>query len=348
MDAEITSMERIMAAMEQREADRVPLCLALTYQGAAELDMALKNYFGKVENIVKGQLIMKEKYKNDCLNPFYYAAIESEAFGGEMVFLEDGPINSGEPPIKNDNDIIKLVPPSIDQSAGMQMCLKSIELLRKEAGPDVLIPGAVISPFSLPILQMGFDKYIELIYEKPQLFKKLMKVNEEFCVNWANAQLKAGASAISYNESMAAPAIIPTNIYEQLGFEVTKSTIQRIHGDIAIVFSSETCLPLLDYIIKAGAKMVNVGYKEDIGEFKKRVNNRLTVAGNLNGVEMCRWSEREAEEKVKDIISKAGRGGGLIISDSAGDIPYYVKEDTLLAISETINKWGKYPLEWIE
>jgi len=44
---------------------------------------------------------------------------------------------------------------------------------------------------------------------------------------------------------------------------------------------------------------------------------------------------------------KAGKGGGLIISDNHGEIPLQVKEDTLLTISEAINKWGKYPLTYV-
>ncbi len=52
----------------------------------------------------------------------------------------------------------------------------------------------------------------------------------------------------------------------------------------------------------------------------------------------------EAEQAVKDLAQKAGSGGGLILSDNHGEIPLQVKEDTLLAISEAVNRWGRYPL----
>jgi uroporphyrinogen decarboxylase len=50
--------------------------------------------------------------------------------------------------------------------------------------------------FSLPVIPMGFDRYIELIYEQPERLARLMQANEEFCVEWSTDQLAAGATAI--------------------------------------------------------------------------------------------------------------------------------------------------------
>ncbi|HSO82907.1 MAG TPA: methylcobamide--CoM methyltransferase MtbA, partial [Thiocapsa sp.] len=41
----------------------------------------------------------------------------------------------------------------------------------------------------------------------------------------------------------------------------------------------------------------------------------------------------------------SGHGGGFILSDNHGEIPYQVPEDTLLAISEAVHRWGTYPLD---
>ena len=90
----MTSLERTMAAVNHQEPDRVPLFLFLSLYGAKELQIPVKDYFSKAENIVKAQLRMRNKYKNDCIYTFSYAPIEVEAFGGEVIFVEDGPPNS--------------------------------------------------------------------------------------------------------------------------------------------------------------------------------------------------------------------------------------------------------------
>jgi uroporphyrinogen decarboxylase len=70
----------------------------------------------------------------------------------------------------------------------------------------------------------------------------------------------------------------------------------------------------------------------------------MSLLGNLNGVEMRRWTPEQAEAQVKAAIAAAGHGGGFILSDNHGEIPYQVPEDTLLAISEAVHRWGTYPL----
>ena len=67
--------------------------------------------------------------------------------------------------------------------------------MRARAGNDCPIIGVAISPFSLPVMQMGFDRYLELMHEEPARFERLMQLNEHFCVDWANAQVAAGANA---------------------------------------------------------------------------------------------------------------------------------------------------------
>ncbi|MGR8935731.1 MAG: methylcobamide--CoM methyltransferase MtbA, partial [Gammaproteobacteria bacterium] len=45
-------------------------------------------------------------------------------------------------------------------------------------------------------------------------------------------------------------------------------------------------------------------------------------------------------------IAKAGRGGGFILADNHGEIPWQVPEAILLAIGDAVERWGRYPLDW--
>jgi uroporphyrinogen decarboxylase len=68
--------------------------------------------------------------------------------------------------------------------------------------------------------------------------------------------------------------------------------------------------------------------------------------GNLNGIEMRRWTEQQAEEEVKKAIARGAPGGGFILADNHGEIPFQVPDEVLLAISEAVHTWGAYPLKW--
>ncbi len=92
-------------------------------------------------------------------------------------------------------------------------------------------------------MQMGFDHYLDLIFEQPARFQRLMQVNEMFTVAWANAQLAAGATAICYFDPVASTTIIPRDVYRKTGQQVAMRTLSRIKGPVATHLASGRTLP---------------------------------------------------------------------------------------------------------
>ena len=340
-------MERVLTALSHKEPDRVPLFLLLSMYGAKELGMTVRDYFMESRNVIEAQLRMTKKYDNDCYYGFSYAAAEVEAWGGELLFSDDGPPNAGEPIINRNSRIDLLTPPKIKECKNLVKVLNSIEGLKQKVGDSKPIIGVVMAPFSLPVMQLGFEYYLEVMLEKPEQFDHLMRINEAFCVDWANAQLEAGATAICYFDPVSSPSIIPKELYHKLTFPVSKRTLAQIKGPTATHMASGHCMPIIDGLAQTGTHIVCVSSRESIKEIKEACKDQLTVLGNLNGIEMCNWSSGDAEIAVKDIIRQAGKGGGLILSDNHGEIPLQVNGDVLLAISEATKKWGKYPLNWL-
>lgn len=341
-----TSMERVLAALSNKESDRVPFFLMLTMHGAKELGMTVKDYFMSAQAVAEGQVRMQEKYGHDCYYNFTYAAIEVEAWGGEVVFRADGPPNSGRPVIQRMDDIRSIQPPAIREAACLQRMLEATRLMAAESRGRIPVIGIIISPFSLPVMQMGFDNYLDLIYEDEALFWTLMGKNIEFGVELANAQLEAGAAAIGYFDPVSSPTIIPRELYLKTGHVVAKRTLSRIKGPVASHHASGRVLPIMSDIIDSGAKIVGVSAMEDLSLLKKAAQGRATLLGNLNGIEMRRWTRQDAEAAVKDTIRKAGRGGGFILSDNHGEVPFQVPEEVLLYIADAVRMWGRYPIEW--
>ncbi len=340
----MTSLERVLTTLSFKEPDRVPFFLLLTMHGAKELGISIKEYFSKYENVVEGQLRLRAKYKHDCYYPFFYAGIETEAWGGEIIYTDDGPPNAGEPIINKFEEIKHFSAPDIKSNQPLLKVLNTIEQLKSRIGNDAPIIGVVMSPFSLPVMQLGFEKYLDLIIEHPILFNQLMTVNESFCVKWANAQLSAGATAICYFDPVSSTTIITPKMYEQTGFQVAQRVISQIKGPTATHFASGRCLPIIPKVIETGTAIIGCTVEEDPIEIKKKCAGKLSMLGNLNGVEMRRWTTLEAEAKVKDLITKAAPGGGFILSDNHGEIPFQVPEDILMSISETVQTDGRYPI----
>ena len=340
----MTSLERVLTTLGHSEPDRVPLFLLLTMHGAKELGLGIKEYFSKAEHVVEGQMRMLKKYRNDCLYPFFYAPGEVEAWGGEVIYVEDGPPNSGEPFISSPKQIVGLAPPNVSTTPCLRKVLDAVNAIKAHVGDTVPIVGVVMSPFSLPVMQMGFGPYLDLIHEQRDIFWRLMRMNEAFCVEWANAQLAAGATAICYFDPVSSPSIVPRELYLETGFIVAKRMLTAIKGPVAIHTASGRSLGISDLLQQTGAAVVGVSAEEDLAAMKTACMGKVTILGNLNGVAMRNWTVHEAEDAVKTAILKAGSGGGFILGDNHGEIPWQVSEDVLLAISDAVRRWGRYPL----
>ena len=344
----MTSLERVLTTLGHREPDRVPLFLLLTLHGAGELGLSIRDYFARAEQVAEGQLRLRAKFGHDCLYSFFYAPVEIEAWGGEVIYRDDGPPNSGTPFLDTPERIAALKAPGIAETPCLAKVLKATAMMKERVGSDCPIIGVVMSPFSLPVMQMGFERYLDLLLERPDLFERLMAVNEAFCVAWANAQLAAGATAICYFDPLSSPTIIPRELYLRTGFAVARRTLARIQGPTATHLASGRALPILADIAQTGTAVVGVSALEDLGEVKAACRGKLTLLGNLNGIAMRRWSPAEAEAAVRGAIAQAGPGGGFILADNHGEIPFQVPDEVLSAIAEAVRRWGTYPLAGVQ
>jgi uroporphyrinogen decarboxylase len=342
-----TSLERVLSSLSFKEPDRVPFFLLLTTHGARELSLSIKDYFSDAQAIAEGQIRMQQRYGHDCLYAFTYAAIETEAWGGSVVFSTDGPPNAGEPIITRPSAIDTLKAPQITDCANLQRNLRAISLMKERVASTVPIIGVVMSPFSVPVMQMGFPAYLDLLHEDPVRFNKLMAANEAFCVSWANAQLEAGASAICYFDPLSSTDMIPRDFYLETGHKIACRVIAQIKGATAIHLASGRGLNLIDPLAQAKTAIMGLSSLDNLAEAKKMAAGRISLLGNLDGVTMRRWTAEDAEREVKKAIAAGARGGGFILSDNHGEIHWSVPETVLEAIAEAVKTWGRYPLSWI-
>ncbi len=344
----MNATERVLTTLGHKEPDRVPFFLTLTMHGARELGVSIPEYFANPDYVAEAQIRLNQTYQDDFLYNFFYAAVEVEPWGADVIYTDDGPPNAGAPIIRTAEHIRALEVPDVARSPSLLKVLRATELMHERVGGEVPIAGVVMSPFSLPVMQMGFDHYLELIYEQPDLFERLMRVNEEFCVAWANAQFAAGATAIAYFDPVSSPTIIPRELYLKTGFPIAQRTLSRFSGPTVMLLASGRVLPIMDEIAQTGAPIVGASTTEELSEMKASSRGRMTVIGNLNAIEMCRWTPQQAEAEVKRAIARAGRGGGFILCDNHGEIPWQVPETVLHAIADAVRKWGTYPLDWVE
>ena len=140
---------------------------------------------------------------------------------------------------------------------------------------------------------------------------------------------------------------MPPDLYSLTGKVVAERTIRSIKGPTATHFASGRCHGILDQVISTGTAMVGVGMLEDLAVLKAEASRRLTLLGNLNGLTMRKWTPEETVLQIREAIGKAASGGGFILSDRHGEIPWQTPPEVLLNIGKAVRKYGAYPLRGV-
>lgn len=341
-----TAAARLGAALAHREADRVPFFLPATMHGARLLGVPLPEYYGSAELMTRGQLRLRELVGHDAVSCAVCAAAEGEAFGGEILLFEDGPPNAGAPPLRSPSDIERLGPPDPRASPMLRRTLELASALRRRVGDDVPVMGGAVAPFSLPALQLGLGRWFEILEEAPALAERLLRVNEAFCASLANALLDAGAGAVGLGEPLASPLMVPRARYLEVGLPSLRRAIAAIRGPVSVATASAPCAAVAEDLVGAGAVGIGISALDDLADVKRRLAGRAVVMGNLDGLRMRRWSAADAEAAVRRALAAGGPGGGFVLSEHHGEVPFQVPEEVLLAVAEAVRRWGGYPLTW--
>lgn len=328
-------MERVLASLSFQKVDRVPTFLLLVAQGAKELGVPLKEYFKNGENISAGQERLQKKYGHDVYYPFTYAAIETEAMGQKVGQSPEGYSFAGPPLIKNLSEIYDLKEVDPNSSPILERVFVAERNLKKIADGKIPIVGVVMSPLSIPVMQLGFENYLDLIQTDEKSFDALIEYNTKFCISYANAQLEAGANAICYFDPMASPSMLPRWFYAEKGLKIAKRVLSQIQGPAAIHLASGITDGIAEELKESGSPLLGFSCKENISAMKKSFGNKMALLGNMNGIEMRTWDSETTKKKVSAILAEAGESG-FILSDNHGEIPASVPEIVLFEIMECV------------
>lgn len=339
-----TSATRVHAALSHGEPDRVPVLLALSLHGAKELGLPLSTYMRHPELAAEAQVRLRRRYGHDALSGFLYAAVEHEAFGGEVIFSDEGPPGAGAPVLRSRQDVYALQVPDVERHPRLVAVAEAIHAMAARAAGEVPVLGACVAPASLPIMLLGFERYLVLLHEDPDAVERLLAVTSAFCARWAKMQRAAGASAIAYFDPMSSVTITDEALFTRVVEPLALRLVPALGAPVVLHLASGRVGPRLERLAASGAVAIGVSALDDLAALKARARGRVALLGNLNGVAMASWTEMQAREEVRAAVAAGAPGGGLLLADNHGEIPFQVPEPVLHAIMDEVHQAGRYPI----
>jgi uroporphyrinogen decarboxylase len=214
---------------------------------------------------------------------------------------------------------------------------------KKEEFPIVL---STRLGFLSAYMSIGFETLMLSMYDNPELVDAVMSAYVDWSAKVIRRVIDMGVDCIKTTDDFAfntgpfmSPAmfrqwVIP--YHERAYKEINVPWILHTDGKVDV---------LLDDIFDMGFNALHPIDPNcyDIREFKRTHGHQTVIIGNVNLNNLGMGTPASVAEETRGLIRDLGPGYGWCISAS-NSVPDYVKPENLLAMTETIRKYGRYPI----
>ncbi len=225
-------------------------------------------------------------------------------------------------------------------------------LIRKEFGDDIYIFGSLLfGLFENAWQPFGFSNFARFLKKEKSFMQEVIEYNKDVYLKFIDATADAGLPGFIYSDDMAfktGPMINP-KLEDELFGPAFKEITDRAHkkGIKIIIHTDGWTVPLLPYFVKwgfDGHHSLEPTANVDLAQCREAIGHQLSLLGHLDiSYILARGSREEVFDHVRESISKAGPGGGLILGPSNSHAD--VRVQNIRWMMEAIDAFGRYPLD---
>jgi len=331
-----------MTILSGKEPDRVPYCelgidrtLAQRLMGWGKSESQAANLESNIYSVEEAKAIASF-LKLDNINYVLRAPVYAHKLPGQ-----DGRLFYGEGMILTESDLAKIqLPNPYDDNLYIEA---EAFTQQKEDYSCWFVTRIGIFP---TILGMGMENFSIALFENRDFVEMVLDRYCDWTTVVAERACQLGFDIFVSTDDMAfnsAPFFSP-----KVFRELVLPRYQRVSEKITLpwfIHTDGNILPFLDDFLDlgiAGLHPIEKGAM-DIRDLKRRYGNRLCLLGNIDLNILGAGTPQEAETEVRDLIRDVGPGGGYVVT-SGNSLAGYLKPENVIALSESVQKYGQYPI----
>jgi uroporphyrinogen decarboxylase len=345
----MNSYERVIAALERRQPDRVPYMESVIDERLMQALVPGCDYFQFNEWL--GMDSVGQNRSSWSRDNVEYIDREKGLFRDKWgVIRAFGPESTPAPvegPIKRPEDLKTYRPPDPEAPD----VLGSIpEIVARFKGRKV-ITALGRDAFFNPAFLRGMANFLTDMIENPTLVHELIEVTLSHDIRAMQRVIQAGVDVIIFGDDYAdknATLMSPRHFKEFI-LPGLKRCVEAAHaaGAYVIKHTDGNIMPIIDMIIDTGIDGLNPiepAAGMDIGLLKQRYGHRVALIGNIDcGYLLSQAPAEEVRRVTRETIRAAAPGGGYCLS-SSNSIHSSVKPENFMAMIETWRECRDYPV----
>lgn len=254
-----------------------------------------------------------------------------------------------EPAIKSERDLDSYIPPDPNLPWRYEW-LK--QLVKRFKGQRAIIVGCTDIFDVAKENLLGDTQYYKSMVKNPGFVDQVNEIALNYQLQYVKNCIDIGADIIFVNGdwAMTQGPMVSRKFIKRFVAPPFRKIVEYAHsrGVPCLKHTDGNIWPIYDIIIDAGADGIHpidpmAGM--DIGEAKATFGDKVCLLGNVScAFSLVTGTVEEVRQETKEVIRKAGKGGGLICM-SSNSIHSGVKPENYVAMVETIHEYGTYPLE---
>jgi uroporphyrinogen decarboxylase len=335
--------ERIKAALDGQPHDRIPVMLHNFMVAAKEANMSMRQFREDPRIIADVFIRATEKYGCDGILVDVDTVTLAGSLGVPVDFPEDEPARQLAPLLESMEDVQMLKLIKVENYKYIMIWLEAVRLLKEHFGNEVFVRGNCDqAPFSLASMVRGSTSLMmDLCTAMPEQIETLLNYCTEASCQFIRLMAQTGADMVSNGDSVAGPAMISPDFYEQFALPYEKKVIEEAHRHgvpYALHICGNTDL-ILELMVESGADAFEIDYKTDIHRAFELLHDRATFIGNIDpsGV-IALGSPKLVEAKTTELLNVFGKTNRFILNAGCA-IPSNAPEANIRMLVETARNY---------
>jgi len=342
---EMSSMERVMAVLNHKSPDRVPVIFNALTIGAREAGVKMSEYSTDGKKMAEGQLNYLRRYGVDAVLPGSGIAELAEIFGTKTKYYDtmyDTPV-IGETVVKKPDDWKEL---EVNITPGISASLEATEIIREETNNETPVLGTVTSPLTVATWIRGMAEVMRDIRKNPdELHKGLSIITDTQC-DMIDAQVSLGTEILFVSITRASKDLFTDKQYEEFGVPYDLKVLR--HSKIYTMTHVCGNYPMLDTIIErypvSAINWWDRGTRYSLKDIKEKYGDKVVLMGGLDQTRtLIMGTPKDVENEARDAIEQAAINGGFILSGGC-ELSAITPPENIIAAVETAKKYGRYPI----
>jgi MtaA/CmuA family methyltransferase len=340
------SIERVGAAIELLEPDRVPVDLHNFQLAARATGLPMSQVFRNGELLAEAMLTAWREFGHDMILLENGTGCNAEACGVEVHYRDDTAPVAGRPLLTSLAQVADLQVPDPYVTFPMSEVLKATRVLSREVGDRAWICArADQGPMDLAAQLRGIDQLMMDMAtgEEEDLVNALLDYARRVATRYAYALIECGGRSTSIGEPIAGPAMISPRHYRRYAWGHERRMVSELkeRGMILHLHICGNTERITDDFIATGAQVLEIDHKTDVARLKKAASGVTCLLGNIDTNLLALGTPAEVDAACHEVIDICKPGGGFILGPGCAIAPT-APADNIHALVESAKKYGTY------